>query len=123
MTNHPSHSTLYTVLSPSGEVEERGCTTTEAAAVILNYDGGAYEVRRGDEKHDVAGEAQWHLWTRSGANGAKWAVTVIKPVYALSAEAAWPMIAREVLLACGNWRRSCSVMTDADYDAALNSAA
>ena len=111
-----NRSTLYTVLRPSGEPEAEGCTVSEAASVVLNYDGGSYEVRRADPKWDVAGEPRWDLWSRSGANGAKWTCTVIGE-YAPTEEAAWPLIARQFMLKSAEWRGRCDVISDADYAA------
>lgn len=117
MINHPNRSNLFTVLRPSGEVEERHCTVAQAAEIVLGYDGAIYEIRRGDGRHDVDGEAQWELFSRS-LNG-RWARTSsVKPFYAATADAAWPLIAREVLRVCGSWHGP-EVMTDADYDAMI----
>jgi hypothetical protein len=116
MTNHPNRSTLYTVLRPSGEPEAGGCTVSEAASVVLNYDNGSYEIRRADPKWDVADEPRWDLWTRSGANGACWACSVIGE-YAPTHQAAWPHIARQVILKSAEWRHGCVVISDAEYDA------
>lgn len=118
MTNHPNRSTLYTVLRPSGELEAAGCTVSEAASIVLNYDGGDYEVRRADPKWDVAGEPSWNLWRRSGANGAKWSCTIIGD-YAPTEQAAWPLIARQVIEQSSGWRHGCNVISDADYAAAM----
>lgn len=112
--NHLNRINLYTVLRPSGEPEAEGCTVSEAASVVLNYDGGSYEVRRADPKWDVAGEPRWDLWHRDGSNGARWACTVIGE-YEATAEAAWLRIAKRVIVECSTWRHGCDVVSDADY--------
>ena len=119
MTNHDNRAALLTVYNhETGEVEGRGLTVAQAAAIILAYDGGTYSIERGDTGHDIGEEAQWELHSKS-LNG-RWTRTrSVKPIYAISAEAAWPLIAREVLRACGAWRLPLSVVADADYDAMI----
>ncbi len=99
MINRPNRSTLYTVVRSGGTPEARNCTVAEAAAVVLNYDGASYEIRRGDAKYDDGGEAQWELWTKR-LNGSWTRTSSIKLFYAVSADGAWPLIAKEVLRVC-----------------------
>jgi hypothetical protein len=45
MTNYPNNATFYTVLNRGGEMQDSGCTIEQAAHVIMNYDGGEYDIR------------------------------------------------------------------------------
>ena len=119
MTNHEVRAVLRTVYNRhTGAVEGRGLTVVQAAEIILAHDGSAYSIERGDASHDIGGESQWWLFSKE-ANGRWGRTSSVKPIYAISAEAAWPLIAREVLRVCGEWRLPLSVVTDADYDAMI----
>ena len=118
-----TNTTTYTVLNSQGEVEARNLTITEAASELLGYDGYAFEIRRADSKWDVAGEPSWELWHSDGSanstRGARHMVKTTISVYAADADAAWPLIAREVIKH-PDWFKDCDMMTDAAYDEMLS---
>jgi hypothetical protein len=109
---------LYTVVNAQGSALAAGCTVAEAATELLTYDGYDYLIRRADPEWDVAGEARWDLWHSDGSyastRGARHMRCTRIGVYAPSVEAAWPLIAREVIRHA-DWFRNCDVMTDTDY--------
>lgn len=126
MNTHPNRATLYTVLNAGGTVQAEGCTVSEAAIELLTYDGYRYEVRRADPKWDSFGESRWDLWHSDGSaastRGANHMTCTQIGVYAASEEAAWPLIAREVINHPG-WFKGCDVMTDEDYAAMMTEVA
>lgn len=114
--------TTYTVTNRHGTVEGRYLTLTEAAEVILTYDGFTHEIRR-VEGYDQGDESQWELMVSDGSRASvrgaghmKSTLLSIGPVYAASEDDAWSKLAERVCTQADLWS-GLSCMTDDAYDA------
>ena len=105
-------STTYTVLNRHGSVQERGCSLSLAAEIVLGYDGHEYEIRQ-------ATGGGWNLWTsRFSRNSTAYNGLVQSTIYSPKPDRddAEIDICKRVI-GHADWFENCQVMTDADYDA------
>jgi hypothetical protein len=106
----------FTVIDKSsGEAVDRHLTASQAASMVLNDDGASYRVVSLDASYDVGGEHQFVI-EQKRLNGRDWHQIANVAAYASDADAAWPLLAEQVITLCAVWREAPNVMSDTSYD-------
>lgn len=106
--------TSFTVIDCNGDAIERHLTAADAAAIILNHDGGDYEIRTGEACTGMlAGQHVYELWTRKQVANRPWTRTVVSVIEATLAEAEAAIYAAVI---AAHWPRHPEAILDAQYD-------
>jgi|GEM_PF-2613039 len=112
--------TIYTVARSDGENREYNLTLAEAARMILQHDGGDYEIRRRPiGRLSVDGEG-FDLWTRQQVANIPWRKTIFYSPFTNDYDAAETDIFERVIAASrrADWRGLVATRQD-DYLAML----
>ncbi|MBB2157373.1 hypothetical protein HLH33_13800 [Gluconacetobacter diazotrophicus] len=106
----------YTVIDrSSGYVIDRHLTASQAASTVLQHDGASYRVVSLDASYDVGDEHQFVIKCKR-LNSCEWGQISKVAAYASDADAAWPILAEQVIARCALWREGTDVMSDSSYD-------
>lgn len=104
----------FIALNVNGEIQERDCTTADAASIVMSYDGHEWDIRPLD---DGEGFALWaSQFSRNSTAGGKPLVKSV--IYSLKTDRAEAEadIFQQV---CdhADWWKGCDVRDQAEYDA------